>query len=85
MKRVILLKDVGRHKAGWGVEVEDAVATMWVKDGKAAFGPDDLPLKKGNLENYDNCNALTPAEIAAKRAKTAPTPLLVAAEPPGKE
>lgn len=70
MKRVVLLTNIGRSKAGWGIEVEDAVADMWVATGKAKHGPPDLPLKQGQLENYNNCNPLTPAEIAAKAAQT---------------
>lgn len=80
MRRIKLLCDIGRFKAGWGIEVEDAVAAMYVQQGKAVYGPADMPLKKGNLENYNNCIPLTPKEIAAKQA--AATPKTTAMPPP---
>lgn len=70
MKRVKLLVNMGKFKAGWGIEVSDGVALAWAKEGRAIIGAPDQPLKKGNLEFYNNCQPLTPAEIAAKTAAT---------------
>lgn len=68
MKRVILLKQIGRHKVGTGIEVEDAVALMWQSQGIATLGNTTTPLKKRDLSLYENCTPLTPAEVAAKMA-----------------
>lgn len=73
MKRITLLKNVSpRHKAGYGIEVEDAIAAMWVQQGKAMYGAADQPLKKGNLELYNNCTPISPAEAAKKMALKPP-------------
>jgi hypothetical protein len=66
--RVILCKQVGRRKPGTAVDVEEAIARQWAKDGIAMIGAADTPLKKRDLSLYNNCTPLTPAEIAAKVA-----------------
>lgn len=71
MKRIQLLVNFGKYKAGWGIQVEDGLATALVSQGKAIFGASDLPLKKGNLQNYNNCQPLNPSEIAALSAPKA--------------
>lgn len=68
MKRVILLKQIGRRKPGTAVEVEDNVALDWQYKGWAQIGAPDTPLKKRDLSMYVNCTPLTPAELAAKVA-----------------
>ena len=73
MKRITLLKAISpKHKAGFGIEVEDAIAAMWVQQGKAMYGAADQPLKKGNLELYNNCTPISPAEAAKKMALKPP-------------
>lgn len=74
MRRITLLKAISpRHRAGYGIEVEDAIAAMWVQQGKAVYGPPDQPLKKGNLELYNNCTPISLAEAAKKAANKPPT------------
>ncbi len=87
MRRVKLLVNIGRHEAGWGVEVEDSVAALWVQQGKAVYGPANQALKKGSLENYNNCQPLSPKEIAAKRAalKSAISPSTAIKKPEANE
>lgn len=80
MKRVTILYDFENFKAGWGVAVEDGTAAMWQAQGKAIIGPDDLPLKKGNLNLYNGCTPLTAAEVESKKSK-APPPVMVEPEP----
>lgn len=71
--------DKGKFKAGWGIAVEDAVAIMWQAQGHAIIGPDDLPLKKGNLGSYVNCY---PANMGEKpAAKTVTPPVTKKAQP----
>ena len=73
MKRITLLKSISlKHKAGYGIEVEDSIAAMWVQQGKAVYGAADQPLKKGNLELYNNCTPISPAEAAKKMALAPP-------------
>jgi hypothetical protein len=69
MKKIQLLRDLDTKKAGWCVECSDETATRLVSQGDAKFMPADAPLKKGNLEFYNNCMPLTPAKIAANAAK----------------
>jgi len=82
MKRVTILYDFENFKAGSGVAVDDGTAAIWQAQGKAIIGPDDLPLKKGNLNLYNGCTPLTAAEVAAENKKVkAPPPVVVESEP----
>lgn len=67
MKRITLLQNIDDFKAGWGIEVEDAIAAMWVQQGKAKYGGPEQALKKGNLEMYNNCTPISLAELTAKK------------------
>lgn len=80
MKRITLLVNIShRHKAGYGIEVEDAIAAMWVQQGKAMYGGPEQPLKKGNLQLYNNCTPITPAE--SKKALKPPEIVKAASQP----
>lgn len=63
-KRVILCIQIGRRKAGYGIEVDDYTASLWVSKGWAKMGDENTPLKKGSLENYDGCTPVTPGQAA---------------------
>jgi len=73
MSRYKFLKehDNGTHiiGAGWVLDIADGDAAPLVKSGTLVKVADNCPLKKGNLEAYDNCRPLDAAGIQAKQAK----------------
>ncbi len=85
MRKVKLLADLpgGLQKKGWGVELSDEAAAILVASGKATYLPADGPLKKGDLEFYNNCTPLSPEKLAAlglsKSAAKAKEPAVVEA------
>ena len=80
MPRYQFLKDHDNQthviKTGWVVEMAEPDAAPLIAPGTVKAVSDRTPLKKGNLENYDNCRPLSLAAVAARtarRAKEAPT------------
>lgn len=63
MKRVLLLTALDNRPAGWAVEMSDETAKALADQGRVRIMPADTPLKKGNLQLYNNC---TPKPESAK-------------------
>jgi hypothetical protein len=79
MRKIQLLRDLNagtlsEKKAGWCVECSDETAARLVEYGDAKYMPADAPLKKGNLQFYNNCTPLSPEKIAALNLKKADAP-----------
>lgn len=77
MRKVLLLRTINagtpsEKPAGWCVECSDETAARLVSQGDAQYQPADAPLKKGNLEFYNNCTPLSPGKIAAMLKNAAP-------------
>lgn len=77
MRKILLLRDINtgtlsEKKAGWCVECSDETADRLVSQGDAKHMPADAPLKKGNLQFYNNCTPLSPEKIASIKQNIKP-------------